>query len=306
MVFDEAGFSETPVDELLKTGEIRLKPLAKVEGRLMIGPSPGTNEVIYLSTAPAPYHWYPLELPAYSITLTTRTDPNGNFSFDRVPTTLMEVAHSPDVTILTSNGARPTISPAGAFRLTQTQRLLPTTGETTHVLLGGKGRFVTGRVVIDGSPEDADWRGSPQSMELIVPHEGPSDSAMQSLLEKLRETAKPGATEAQRKAAEKAYEAERQSLALATQKYFATEKGMAALLASHRYYLMFDPEGGFHIADVPPGKYRITGMIAAADPSALAFTRRFLGEIDAEVTIPDGAGPIDLGTIKAKPIRLQK
>jgi hypothetical protein len=161
-------------------------------------------------------------------------------------------------------------------------------------------------VEIAGSPEDADWRGSPQSMELIVPHEGPSDSAMQWLLQKLRETAKPGVTKTQRKEAEQAYEVERRSFALATQKYFSTEKGMAALLASHRYFLMFDSEGAFQIADVPPGKYRLTAMIASADPSALAFTRRFIGGIDTEITIPDGSGSIDIGTIKAKPIKVPK
>jgi hypothetical protein len=307
MVFDDAGFSETPLNELMQTGKVRLKPLAKVEGKLLIGAAPGTNEIVYLSTAPAPYHWYPLELPAYTITFTTRTDAKGNFAFDRVPPTLMEIAHSPNVAIVTASGAAlPTSGPAGAFRLTQTQRILTASGETSHVTLGGKGRAVIGRVEIAGSPTDADWRGSPQAMELIVPHEGPSDAAMKSLLEKLRDTAKPSATEAQRKAAEQAYETERRSFALATQKYFATDQGMAALLASHRYFMLFDSEGAFRIDDVPPGNYRITGMISSADPSALSFARRFVGEIDAEIKIPEGNGPFDLGVIKAEPIKPTK
>jgi hypothetical protein len=307
MVFDPVGFAEAPIDDLLKAGEVRLKPLARVEGKLLIGSAPGTNEVIYLSTAPAPYHWYPLELPAYSITFTTRTDTNGNFAFNGVPPTLMEIAHSPEAKIITVNGAElPTIGPAGAFRLTQTQRILPTPGETLHVSLGGKGRVVTGRVEIAGSAEEADWRGSPQSMELIVANEGPSAAAMKSLLEKLRETYKPGATAAQRKAAEDAYESERKSFALATRKYFETEKGKAALFAERRYFLTFDSEGGFKILDVPPGNYRIMGLISSSNPSAFAFDRRFVGQIETEIKVPDGDGAYDVGTIRARPIKLPK
>ena len=273
----------------------------------MIGSAPGTNEVIYLSTAPTPYHWYPLELPAYSVTFTTRTDTNGNFVFDRVPPTLMEIARSPEVKIVTTTGrALPTIAPAGAFRLTQTQRILPTPGETTHVNLGGKGRVVTGRVEIPGSPTDADWRGSPQTMELIVTNQGPSDVAMKALLEKLQETFKPGATTVQRKAAEEAYQSERKSFALATQKYFDTEKGRAALFAERRYFLNFDSEGKFEIVDVPPGKYRIAGLISSSDPSAFALDRRFVGQIETEVTVPEGASPYDVGVIKAQPFKLPK
>lgn len=302
MAFDEVGFAEVPIDELLKTGEVRLKALAKVEGSLKIGPAPGTNEVIYLSTAPAPYHWYPLEIPAYSITFTTRTDANGNFSFDRAPPTLMEVAHSPMALIETVQGdVMPAPAPVGAFRLTQAQRILGRPGETTRVTLGGQGRVVTGRVQVDGS-EEADWRGSPQSMELVVPYEGPSDAAIKSLTEKLRETRRPGATRRQLDAAEKAYQDERRSLAAATQKYFATEKGKAALFASRRYFLQFDSEGAFKIDDVPPGKYRITGAIMSNNPSAVTFARRFLAQIDAEIVVPDGSGPFDAGVIKAKPM----
>lgn len=303
MVFDDAGFAEVPVGELLKTGEVKLKALGRVEGNLKIGSAAGTNEVIYLSTAPAPYHWYPLEVPAYSITFTTRTDTNGDFSFERVPPTLMEIAHSPTVVIETANGgANPAAAPLGAFRLTQAQRILPRPGETTRVTLGGKGRAVTGRVQSEGFESEADWRGSPQSMEMVVTYEGPSDAAMKSLTDKLRDTRRPGATKQQRDAAEKAYQDERRSLAAATQKYFASEKGMDALFASRRYFLQFDSEGAFRIDDVPPGKYRITGVIMSNNPSAVTFARRFLAQIDAEVVVPEGSGPFDLGVIKTKPM----
>jgi uncharacterized GH25 family protein len=307
MVFDAAGFAEVPIDELLKTGEVRLQSLARVEGKLMIGSSPGTNEVIYLSTSPAPYHWYPLELPAYSITFTTRTGTNGHFVFERVPPTPLEIAHSPTLTIQTIATPMPVAAPAGAFRLTQTQRILPQPGETLRVNLGGQGRRVTGRFEVNGYHEQSiDWRGSPQTMENIVPHGGPSDAAMKSLTEKLQQTQRRGSTPSERKAAEAAYNAERASFSTATQKYFATDEGKAALMATHRYFLQFDSEGNFHVDDVPPGKYRITGLLTNPDPSAFAASRRIIAPIDIEVIVPQGAGPFDLGTLKISPPKSRK
>jgi hypothetical protein len=305
MIFDEVGFSETRIDELLKTGEVRLRPLAKVEGQLMVGATPGTNEVIYLSTSPAPYHWYPLELPAYSITFTARTDTNGKFVFDRAPPTLMEIAHSPTVTIPTTSGDLPAAAPAGAFRLTQTQRILPKPGETLRVALGGQGRVVTGRIEMAGGAL-VDWRGSPVTMENIVPHHGPSDAAMKSLTEKLQQTRRPGFTKAQRDAAEEAYNAERRSLALATQKYFTGDEGMAAVMASRRYFLQFDSEGNFRVKDIPPGKYRMTGWLSNPDPAAFATLRRMIAPVDVEITVQDGKTPLDLGVIKVTPPQTSK
>lgn len=299
MVFDAAGFAETPIDELLKSGEVHLQPFAKVEGKLMIGANPATDELVYLATAPAPYHWYPLELPAYSITFTTHTDANGHFVFDRVPPIAMEIAHSPTFTIVTATGQpTPAPSPVGAFRLSQTQRIIPKPGETVRVTIGGQGRVVTGRIEVIAYDAPIDWRGSPLTLEKIVPHKGPSDAAMKSLTEKLQQTARPGSTRAQHDDAEKAYNAERRSFAQATQTYFSGEEGKAALMAERRYFLNVDFEGNFRVDDLPPGKYRITGWLSNPDPSAFAMSRRIIAPVEAELTIPEGKDPFDAGTIK--------
>ena len=121
---------------------------------------------------------------------------------------------------------------------------------------------------------------------------------MQSLTEKLQQTQRPGSTKAQRDAAEAAYSAERNSFAKATQKYFESEEGKAALMATHRYFLQFDSEGNFHVDDIPPGKYRITGLLTNPDPTAFAPSRRFIAPIDLEITVPQGNGPFDLGALK--------
>jgi hypothetical protein len=139
-------------------------------------------------------------------------------------------------------------------------------------------------------------------MELVVAHEGPSDAAMKSLTEKLQQTQRPGAAKTERDAAEKAYADERRAFSKATREFFSTDNGTAALMASRRYFLQFDSTGAFRINDVPPGKYRITGLLANNNPAAFSFARRFLGQIDSEVTIPEGTGDFDLGVIKAKPL----
>jgi hypothetical protein len=203
------------------------------------------------------------------------------------------------LTIQTTSTPRPVAAPAAAFRLTQTRRILPKPGETLHVNLGGHGRLVTGRLEVEGyDAQSINWRGSPQTMENIVAHGGPSDAAMKSLTDKLQQTQRPGSTQAQRDAAEAAYNAERNSFAKATQKYFATDEGKGALMATHRYFLQFDAEGNFHVDDVPPGKYRITGLLTNPDPSAFAPWRRIIAPIDVEITVPEGDGPFNVGTLK--------
>jgi hypothetical protein len=48
------------------------------------------------------------------------------------------------------------------------------------------------------------------------------------------------------------------------------------------------------------------GLISSSNPSAFAFDRRFVGQIETEIKVPDGDGAYDVGTIKARPIKLPK
>jgi uncharacterized GH25 family protein len=285
LVFDkDAGFAEIAVDELVKTGEIRLAAFGKLEGKLMVGDRAAPNEKIRLTTAPAPYHWHPRELPAFSIAFTARTDANGNFAIESVPPMWMEAGY-----------VLPFHNGIGAPALTQTKRILIEPGKTAEVTLGGVGRAVVGRFEVEGV-DLVDWTGSIQSMENIVAHDGPSDAAMKSLLEKLQKTRGD-------RAAEKAYQDERKSFALAARDYFASAKGAAALVASHHYFLQFGADGAFRVDDVPPGKYAITLRLLNPDPATINTRRWVVADFQTEITVPNGKGPLDLGTIKIQPNR---
>ena len=59
IVVDEAGYGQVSVEDLKQSPEVRLQPWARVEGTLMVGTQPGTNESIMLSVTDRPYAYYP-------------------------------------------------------------------------------------------------------------------------------------------------------------------------------------------------------------------------------------------------------
>ncbi len=274
--FGDAGFANV----LLNTNRpIQLLPWARVEGTLRIGGQPGSNELIRLTSLPPPYQWYPREFPPYSISLRTRADTNGHFVFERVPALMMEVAYSP---MITDKAPDP-------IEKTQNRRLNLKPGETTQVELGGRGRPVIGRILVAGFNGTIAWNNPAIFLETISTN-APSDSAITNLLAKLESTAR--GTDEEKAKAEADYQRERRSFALANQKYYETETGLADLLAERRYLLQFTEGGVFHADDVPPGRYRIRGAISTG--------RRIIAVIDQEVNIPPGDArePFDLGLIK--------
>jgi hypothetical protein len=280
VVSDEAGFAYERVEELRARPEVKLQAWARVEGKLKIGEAPGTNEVVRLSSMPRPFEWYPRELPAYTVALRTRTDGEGRFVFERVPPVSMEIAHSP---AMGDRAPEP-------IEKSQTRILLLKPGETARVDLGGRGRLVTGRVVVTNYTGAIRWNSPALALETIR-EGGPSDSAMKSLLEKLVATSVTNTNAAARAKAERDYQVERGSFARATRDYYETESGNANWMASARYLLRFDDDGNFWAVDVPPGKYRVHWMISKN-------TGLLIAEDDTDVTVPPGSGPVDLGVIK--------
>jgi hypothetical protein len=259
---------------------VKLQAWARVEGRLKIGEAPGTNEVVRLSSMPLPFEWYPRELPAYNVSLRTRTDREGRFVFEQAPPVLMELAHSP---LLANRAPEP-------IEKSQTQVLLLKAGETARADLGGQGRLVVGRVVVTNYSGAIRWNFPALALE-TVREGGPSDSAMKSLLEKLVATGLTNATVAAKEKAEREYQAERSVFARATRDFYGSEKGNASWLGSRRYLLQFDDEGKFWAVDVPPGKYRAHWMISKK-------TGLIIAEGDTDVTVPPGKEAFDMGEIK--------
>jgi RNA polymerase sigma factor (sigma-70 family) len=152
VVAADAGFADATSDEFAKTGKLVLQRWGRIEGEVRIGRKPAAYQsVVYL-----PYFHSnrgdAFRMQSYDYHFTA--DSQGRFAIDRVIPGRGDVARVV-VTALRSEwcGHVPVeVKP----------------GQTTRVRLGGKGRAVIGRVVLDGTPpEPVDWpTNDPAVLEL--------------------------------------------------------------------------------------------------------------------------------------------
>ncbi len=294
MVLQDEGFAHVKVEELRERPEVKLQPWSRVKGKLMVGTRPGTNETIMLGLGYLPYDYHPRSGNPLCLFLKTQTDDNGEFAFDRVPPICVQVSHSPRVHE-TKMGIIPT---------SQTTNFDAKAGETKTVLLGGKGRPVTGRLVVKGYDGEIDWRADTQSMDSIMP----STDEVPDLVELTR------AKSASIRAAQTDEEKQRLSLemqnerAAAEQKlraFYHTEKGREYYFAhNRRYALNVSTNGTFRIEDVSGGKYKL--RIELHEPGE-EDSMRFFGTAmvyqERKIEVPDSPGgqtdePYDIGTIE--------
>jgi hypothetical protein len=274
MAVDEAGFATVSVEELRARGEVRLQAWARVEGKLMIADAPATNEVVRLVSMPSPYEWYPRELPGYSISLRTRTEADGEFVFERVPPLMMELSHSP---MLSDKAPEP-------IEKTQNRRLLLKPGETRRVQLGGVGRPVIGKIVVEGYAGPINWNSPAIAMESID-EDAPSAAGLTNMLARLQANDEAG------------YQKARREYAMANRNYYGSEKGLERLLEERRYLLQFGEDGVFAAYDVPAGKYRVRWVLKGK--------RKVVTDAETVIEVKEGpAGsprePMDLGEIRLR------
>jgi hypothetical protein len=258
----------------------------------MIGTNVGADEVISLNSMPAPYSWYPRELPPVGVALRTRTDTNGHFVFISPPG-MMEVAHAPQI-----REEAPEL-----IDRTQTRRLNLEPGETARVELGGRGRTVFGRVELAGVKGQVAWKQPLSWVETFPDAAAPSGAGLTNFLTKLIALRLTNASSATQQPAVVAYEAERRKVADATREYYSTEQGMAALMSGRRFAIQWGENGMFQIVDLPLGKY-VAHWVIATEPEAgnEASPRVRLPSVFGEtvIEVPDGNAPLDLGTIRLK------
>ncbi|HYV28049.1 MAG TPA: redoxin domain-containing protein [Candidatus Eisenbacteria bacterium] len=292
LVLEEDGFAQVKVDELAHSPEVKLKPWAKVRGKLMIGARPGTNEEVHLWPARLPYEDLPRNFPALSMYLKTTTDAQGEFSFERVPPMNVQVYHSPKVKD----------DKMGTTPMSQTLSVALQAGEVKTVTIGGQGRPVTGRVVVNGYDGKINWRADAYTIEKVLP---PADG-LPDLMSLSRElSAKIQAADSQEEKA-RLVEQMRNSHEEAIQKqhsFYATEKGRDYYFQSKRYCLNFAEDGSFRIEDVPGGKYRLRIDVREGKP--WDFSLPTIAHIEKELEIPDSPGgrsdeAFDVGKIEMK------
>jgi beta-lactamase regulating signal transducer with metallopeptidase domain/thiol-disulfide isomerase/thioredoxin len=141
----DAGYATASPDELAKSDKMVLQPWGKIEGELRIGGQPGANQEVEFQ--PDAFQrggrWY-----LFTYGYTTSTDARGRFTFDRV---------------VPGRGTAWRLVPITDGRRGNPGRSWPEPvevkpGQTARVQVGGKGRAVIGRFVLEGKTETpVDW-----------------------------------------------------------------------------------------------------------------------------------------------------
>jgi peroxiredoxin len=291
LVLEENGFAQVTVDELRRNSEVKLKPWARVRGKLVIGSRPGTNEEVHLGLAYLPYEFEPRPFPPLNMYLKTTTDAQGEFTFERVPPINVQAYHSPKVKE----------EKMGTIPMSQTMSFALQPGETKTVTLGGQGRPVIGRIVINGYDGKFDWRSDAYNIETIPPpnpefpdmfansrewsgkiQAADSDDEKKKLIEQMRKSQ----DEVKKK----------------QRAFYATENGRNYYFQNNRYCLNFAQDGSFRIEDVPGGKYRLR-MDLREGQGPMRFSSPSIAHIEKELEIPDSPGgrsdePFNVGKIE--------
>jgi beta-lactamase regulating signal transducer with metallopeptidase domain/peroxiredoxin len=289
LIFAKAGFAQVTVQDLAEHPEIALRPWAKVEGNLLIGNRPGSNETVRVNNASIPYGYHPRSFPVLGLFLEAITDKDGRFSFDRVPPIDVEVYHSPKVRD----------EKWGTFPVSQSQMFSLKPGEDRTVVIGGKGRPVIGRLVVNGYDGVINWRSEVWTLDSILP---PTSDVPD--LKELSQAwaAKIDATdnEDEKKRLIKEMGDSWQEAMAKYGAFAQSENGKKYYCQSRRYALNFAPDGSFRTEDVRGGRYRLQIDFRMM---VWRFGSPAVAPLEKEFVIPDSPGgrsdePFDVGKIE--------
>jgi len=249
IVVHEKGYGQITVTELVKRHELTLQPWARVEGTLREGSRPLAGEWIYLSRT---HFGSKIERETFRTQhdARTKTDADGHYIFPRVA--------PGDLWISWRN------------YWNQTRYFDIQSGQTNVADIGGRGRPVTGRVILADSNAQVRfhgnvWPNTPHQMRR-PPNWSELSAKEQDLL-----TA----------AWEKSPDAK-----LYNQEKCTTDFRPAA-------------DGSFIVPDIPAGDYSIVITYKFSDPP----TSPIIGRGDISFTVPEMPGgrsdePLDVGVIK--------
>jgi hypothetical protein len=134
----EAGYAEVSSDEFAKSGKLMLQPWGRIEGGVRIGSRlESDQEAMFQPHRPnQTYFW--------SFGYTTQTDERGRFRFDWVIPGSGRISRS----VVTKLGGGPS-----QHKPCWPRFVCVKPAQTVQVTIGGKGRPVIGRIVVDGTPE---------------------------------------------------------------------------------------------------------------------------------------------------------
>jgi RNA polymerase sigma factor (sigma-70 family) len=301
-----AGYAEVSLDELARSRIIVLHPWGRVEGILKIGSEPGRNEQIKLGI----WYWRSTAYPHFQLHLETMTDANGHFVFEGVPPGDREVSHSVNVKPGKTGPSRGDAVPVRIGDATsmpvrpwsgqsQTMLVQVQPGQTAHVVLGGAGRTVVGRIKANDPSQNIDWQKDVQTIRTKV--------------------SRPNAPKREDFTSESDCAAAKEAWMAKEQEFWQSEAGREAQRNSHQYVLLFATEGSFRINDVAPGAYWF--KVGVADPvtpfipfggtpgEGRGIKVNLIGSINTEIIVPEPGSAnesslVDLGTFELVPEKL--
>lgn len=275
------GVGDVSREEFEKTRVIRLKPWARLEGIVKLDGGLRSNQTLKLETWRPNYYGNSAGERAQAVwtSLKTLPDAQGHFVFERVAPGTRDVfiqskfsdrRNGPDAV---SHGVVVDLPP----------------GTTNHVVLGGSGRKVFGKIrVPGGDPTDVDWLWDVHALHA----QPPQPKNYPQPITAVNQTPE-AVMEAQRRY-EKALRAFQQ-----------TPEGDLYERSLRRYALAFKPDGSFSLDNVPAGNYllQVAPTEKPSDPDSYSY--RELGRLSVAVTVPAGKTvnePLDLGAFD---LRLQ-
>ena len=253
-VNNDAGYAVATADELSANSNIVVQPWGRIEGVLRIGNAVGSNQSVNIglwSTGDT-YEW---NLVSHGMTV--NTDANGRFTFPRVA--------PGDVWLTRHVVVRP-----GEGRQSGHQYVRVEPGDHLEVMMGGRGRTLTGRVEIVSTSKlifhGSLWARETQGMRQ------PRNWRTMSPEERRRYT--------------RAWRDSPESEA------FKHEVGT--------YEFPVKPDGTFRVEDVLPGSYRMQVRAQASGNNAGDIASK----AEIRIDVPEGSPtdpPLDVGTLMPTP-----